>query len=88
MMLEKLTPIYCTVSQIKIEKRYLPFLANVNKNKGDKLNTCLTLLHYDLQDNCQDVFKLLPSDIKDNKNHPITKNLEMAYYADDIRCLM
>lgn len=72
----------------QVRSEYLPFLENVNSNKGSELNSRLTLLQYDIQGNIRDLFQLLPSDVQNNKQHPIIKKLEMAYYCDDMRYLI
>lgn len=72
----------------QVRSEYLPFLENVNSNKDSELNSRLTLLQYDIQGNIRDLFQLLPSDVQNNKQHPITKKLEMAYYCDDMRYLI
>lgn len=82
--LERLSNQFCQTSKLieQIKKQYLPFLQTINGIKGEKLNALLTLLHYDVQDNVQDLLKFLPSDVRADKHHPITQNFEMAYYAD------
>ncbi|MDO4897596.1 MAG: BRO family protein [Moraxella sp.] len=67
-----------------IKNEYLPFLFTANYHRGEQFSSYLTLLKYDIKDNTRDLFLLLSDDIKTNKQHPITKNLEMAYYADNL----
>lgn len=71
----------------QVKKDYLPFLANLNQEKGEKLSSLLTLLHYDIQDNVTELLKMLPPEAK-NKNNPIYQNLERAYYENTINYLL
>ncbi|WP_019518740.1 KilA-N domain-containing protein [Faucicola boevrei] len=67
-----------------VKNEYLPFLYTANFAKAEKVSVHLALINYDIQDNCQDLFKLLPSEIKNDNAHPIVSELQTAYYHDNL----
>ncbi|WP_019518754.1 BRO-N domain-containing protein [Faucicola boevrei] len=67
-----------------VKNEYLPFLYTANFAKAEKVSVHLALINYDIQDNCRDLLKLLPSQIKNDKAHPIVSELQTAYYHDNL----
>ena len=70
-----------------VKNEYLPFLNMANPQRAEKLNAHLVLIRYEIEENCRDLLKLLPSQIKNDKAHPIVNHLETAYYSDNfLKC--
>lgn len=87
--IERLASQFAKTAELReqVKKDYLPFLENLNQEKGEKLSSLLTLLHYDIQDNVIELLKMLPLEAK-NKNNPIYQNLERAYHENTINYLL